>query len=179
MKKLILSISLLLATATLSAQSELPADSTRHAPSENYKEFGGFLLDMGLMSVTLPQLPKLNFELPNAGKDYNQLFSLNPDVTFMQGFSNVFSPSISGYGFGMFSGFGSTPQHLQMGTFKLKNGMRLNTYGEYNSDGYKVRNHNALPWEKNNFKGAFELKSANGAFGIRIEVQQGRNTVPY
>ena len=35
----------------------------------------------------------------------------------------------------------------------------------------------ALPWEKNTFKGAFELKSANGAFGIRIEVQQGRN--PY
>ena len=30
-------------------------------------------------------------------------------------------------------------------------------------------------WEKNNFRGAFELKSANGNFGIRIEVQQGRN----
>ena len=34
------------------------------------------------------------------------------------------------------------------------------------------------PCEKNNFKGAFELKSANGSFGIRIEVQQGRH-VPY
>ena len=33
----------------------------------------------------------------------------------------------------------------------------------------------AMPWEKNNFRGAFELKSANGNFGIRIEVQQGRN----
>ena len=32
-----------------------------------------------------------------------------------------------------------------------------------------------VPWEKNNFRGAFELKSANGNFGIRIEVQQGRN----
>ena len=51
-------------------------------------------------------------------------------------------------------------------------------YGEYDKDGWKVPNPSALPWEKNNFKGAFELKSANGAFGIRIEVQQGRH-VPY
>ena len=46
-----------------------------------------------------------------------------------------------------------------------------------NADGYKVPDRSALPWEKNTFKGAFELKSANGAFGIRIEVQQGKN--PY
>ena len=50
--------------------------------------------------------------------------------------------------------------------------MRINTYGEYDKDGWKVPNRSALPWEKNNFKGAFEMKSANGAFGIRIEVQQ-------
>lgn len=31
---------------------------------------------------------------------------------------------------------------------------------------------------KNNFKGAFEMKSSDGNFGIRIEVQQGRN-YPY
>lgn len=35
-----------------------------------------------------------------------------------------------------------------------------------------------LPWEKNNFNGAFEMKSENGNFGIRIEVQRGRTT-PY
>ena len=68
--------------------------------------------------------------------------------------------------------------NLQMGSFTLKNGMRIHTYGEYDKDGWKVPNPSALPWEKNNFKGAFELKSANGAFGIRIEVQQGRH-VPY
>ena len=66
----------------------------------------------------------------------------------------------------------------EMGSFTLKNGMRIHTYGEYDKDGWKVPNPSALPWEKNNFKGAFELKSANGAFGIRIEVQQGRH-VPY
>ena len=91
--------------------------------------------------------------------------------------SNIFSPSFYSSGLYGFGGFGST-QNLQMGSFKLKNGMRLNTYGEYNANGYKVPNRSALPWEKNNFKGAFELKSANGAFGIRVEVQQGR-TAPF
>ena len=57
-------------------------------------------------------------------------------------------------------------------------GMRINTYGDYNKDGWRVPNRSAMPWERNNFRGAFELKSANGNFGIRIEVQQGRNT-PY
>ena len=147
MKKLILFLSLLLATAVVSAQSELPSDDrTPRAPEENYKEFGGFLLDMGLMSVMPPH---------------------------SQGLSNVFTSSFSGFG-GF--GFGSA-QNLQMGSFKLKNGMRINTYGEYNADGYRVPNRSALPWERNAFKGAFELKSANGSFGIRIEVQQGRN--PY
>ena len=173
MKKLILSLSLLLATVAVSAQSELPSDSIPRSPSENYKEFGGFLLDMGLMSVMPPQLPKMNFDISDAGKDYNRFFRLHPDVTYSQGLSDVFSPFYSGFGW---SGFGSS-QNLQMGSFKLKNGMRINTYGEYNADGYKVPDRSALPWEKNTFKGAFELKSANGAFGIRIEVQQGKN--PY
>ena len=66
-----------------------------------------------------------------------------------------------------------------MGSFKLKNGMRLNTYGEYNADGKKVPNPAAMPWEKNNFKGAFEMKSSDGNFGIRIEVQQGRRLSLY
>ena len=164
MKKLILFLSLLLATAVVSAQSELPSDDrTPRAPEENYKEFGGFLLDMGLMSVMPPHLPKVDLSLSDTGKDFNQLFRLNPDVTYSQGLSNVFTPSFSGFG-GF--GFGSA-QNLQMGSFKLK----------YNADGYRVPNRSALPWERNAFKGAFELKSANGSFGIRIEVQQGRN--PY
>lgn len=171
MKKLILLLALLLPTMIVSAQSEQPAENDRTSPKTNYKEFGGFLLDMGLMSVLPPQLPKYDLGLNKMSKDYNELFSLNPNVIMTQGLSNVFSSSYFGVGFG---GFGSTPQQLQMGSFKLKNGMRINTYGEYNADGYRVPNPSALPWQKNNFKGAFEMKSANGAFGIRIEVQQGR-----
>ncbi len=177
MKKSILFLLLMFSVVYASAQSEIPSDSIPQAPSANIKEFGGFLLDMGLMNVAPPKLPKLRLDIPDASKDYNQLFRLNPDVQYSQGFSNAFSLSpFSGFGYGW--GLSSSPQFMQMGTFKLKNGMRINTYGDYNKDGWKVPNRSALPWQKNNFRGAFELKSANGAFGIRVEVQQGRN-VPY
>lgn len=45
---------------------------------------------------------------------------------------------------------------MQMGTFKLKNGWKINTYGDYDKDGWKVPNRSAMPWEKNNFREAFE-----------------------
>lgn len=172
MKKVIPFLLLLLSGLSVSAQNELPADTIRSLPS-TVKRYGDFLIDMGLFATSKPQLPKPDFKLNDVSKDYSRIFQLNPDVTLTQGFSTAFSSGI-GWGFG---NFGSSPQYLQMGSFKLKNGMRLNTYGEYDADGRKVRNLNAMPWEKNNFKGGFELKSGNGAFGIRIEVQQGRN--PY
>lgn len=179
MKKLILFLSLILSVGFASAQSEIPSDSIRRAPA-NVKEFGGFLLDMSLMNVASPELPKLNLDIPDATKDYNQIFHMNTDATYSQGFTDAFSPSFSnfGNGFGYGWGLSSSPQFMQMGSFKLKNGMRINTYGDYNKDGWRVPNRSAMPWEKNNFRGAFELKSANGNFGIRIEVQQGRHA-PY
>lgn len=143
------------------------------------KNYNGFLLDMSLMKMSAPRLPKFTLEIPDASKDYGGIFRLNPDVTYSQGLSNIFSPSNSTFysmnPFGL-TGFGFSSDNLQMGSFKLKNGMRINTYGEYDKDGWRVPNRSALPWERNNFKGAFEMKSANGAFGIRIEVQQGNKT---
>mgnify|MGYP001530806253 CR=1 FL=1 len=65
MKKLILFLSLILSVGFASAQSEIPSDSIRRAPSTNIKEFGGFLLDMGLMNVATPELPKFNLDMPN------------------------------------------------------------------------------------------------------------------
>lgn len=163
------------------AQNELPADSVRSMELPETKEFGGFLLDMSLMKTAAPEMPEMKLEIPDANKDYSFLFRMDPNVTYSQGYAHQFGLSSSTlYGpnpFGL-TGFGSSPQNLQMGSFRLKNGMRLNTYGEYDKEGWRVPNPSALPWERNNFKGAFELKSANGAFGIRIEVQQGR-TAPY
>lgn len=155
------------------AQNEISADTITKLPP-NIRNYDGFLLDMGLMNVSLPTLPKFTLEIPDASKDYSRAFRLNADAIYSQGLSNLFSLSNSHY-FGL-TGFGSPTDNLQMGSFRLKNGIRINTYGEYDKDGRKVYNPSALPWERNNFKGAFELKSANGAFGIRIEVQQGRKT---
>ena len=175
MRKLILFLSLILSVGFASAQSEVPSDSIRRAPSSNIKEFGGFLLDMGLMNVAPPKLPKFSLDVPDVSKDYNQIFRLNTDATYTQGFTDAFSSPFSGFGYGYGWGLSSSPQFMQMGTFKLKNGWKINTYGDYDKDGWKVPNRSAMPWEKNNFRGAFELKSSNGIFGIRIEVQQGRN----
>lgn len=183
-------IALFAGSISLYAQSEAQGDSIRShvlpdgTPPEGalmpeVKNYDGFLLDMSLLKMEAPRLPEFTLEIPDASKDYSRMFRLNPNATYSQGLSNVFSLTNSTvYSMNPFglSGFWSSPGNLQMGSFRLKNGMRINTYGEYDKDGWKVPKHSALPWEKNNFKGAFEMKSSNGAFGIRIEVQQGNRT---
>ena len=42
----------------ISAQNEIPADSVRSMDMSETKEFDGFLLDMNLMKMAVPQLPK-------------------------------------------------------------------------------------------------------------------------
>lgn len=169
-------IALLASIASLYAQSEVKGDSVRSLPDgtppdgvflPETKNYNGFLLDMSLMKMEAPRLPEFTLEIPDASKDYSSIFRLNPDVTYSQGLSNVFSLTNSTvYSMNPFglTGFWSSPENLQMGSFKLKNGMRINTYGEYDKDGWKVPNRSALPWEKNNFKGSSETKSSNGAF---------------
>lgn len=138
---------------------------------DDTRSYGGFLIDMNLfkpMSTAVPPLPgKIILAPPTP--DYNQLFALPSSATYTQG--SFYSSSFWGWP----AGTGS-PTHLQMGKFKLNNGWSLNTYGQYNAQGYRVMNPSALPWERNNFHGAFELKSSNGSFGIRVEVKQGRQT---
>lgn len=124
MRKLILFLSLILSVGFASAQSEVPSDSIRRAPSSNIKEFGGFLLDMGLMNVAPPKLPKFSLDVPDVSKDYNQIFRLNTDATYTQGFTDAFSSPFSGFGYGYGWGLSSSPQFMQMSTFKLKNGWK-------------------------------------------------------
>ena len=183
-------IALFAGSISLYAQSEAQGDSIRShvlpdgTPPEGalmpeVKNYDGFLLDMSLLKMEAPRLPEFTLEIPDASKDYSRMFRLNPNATYSQGLSNVFSLTNSTvYSMNPFglSGFWSSPENLQMGSFRLKNGMRINTYGEYDKDGWKVPTHSAVHWEKNNFKGAFEMNSSNGAFGIRIEVQQGNRT---
>ena len=177
MKRFLL-LALFITTATLlHAQSEVKGDSIATPPASEgassllpstVRNYGGFLLDVG--AINLPHRPSLdNFklEIPDASKDYSFIFRPRTDAVYTQGNYSLFSP----YGLNSFWGTSST---LQMGSFQLNNGWKLNTYGEYDADGRRVYNPSALPWERNNFKGAFELKSENG-FGLRIEVQQGKD----
>lgn len=104
MKRIFFCIIILLAgMSSVSAQSEMPADTVRTAvrgkaspegmsPSEkellpDVKNYDGFLLDMGLMNLSTPTLPKFTLEIPDASKDYSRIFQLNPNVTYSQGLS--------------------------------------------------------------------------------------------
>ena len=168
MKKRIYTLLLLLGSLTSYAQE-----------SVQVKDFGGFILDMGAMLET-PALmlmpPTLNFNpgLPEGLKLNPDAISLPTGVTYTT-FSRPSSYSIYSL---LYPGMGMGNTTLQGTTYQFKNGMRLTTYGEYDADGYKRPNPSALPWEKNNFHGGFEWKSANGKFGVRMEVKTGRN-YPY
>lgn len=165
--------------------SQTEADSLRISPAASaegespvfsgVKEYGAFMLDMNLMNVDkLPRLTSFKLEVPDASKDYSRIFRLDPGVVYTQGLSdNFFLRPTYYYGFSPYGNWGiwDATDNLQMGSFRLNNGMRLNTYGEYNREGYKVPNPSALPWEKNDFKGAFELKSQDGGFSIRLEME--------
>lgn len=175
MRQLFFILALLTATTHLSAQNEVTADSTRVFPVNTIRMAGDFMLDMNLLLP--PKLPsfKMNTDLlgPDATKDYVQLFQLPSQMILSK--SNMSTPLYS-YGY---RGFFSFPAFLQTATFKLNDTMRLSTYGQYTLDGKRIPNPGALPWEKNNFMGGMELKFNNN-FGIRIEVQQGRNPMqPY
>ncbi len=137
------------------------------------RNYGGYMIDMNsLTGMSAPDLGKASkIVIPNASKDYSRIFRLNPDITYSSGEGTSASGALFySNPFGL-----NTAGNLQTGSFRLKNGMRLNTYGRYDKDGRRVYSPSALPWERNNFRGAFELKSQNGSFGIRMEVQQGRN----
>lgn len=173
MKKLIYTLFLLVGCHTVSAQE-----------ISGTKDFGGFILDMGTMLnaeslvLTPIALPALDY-MPELFADNlhqwnTDAFRINPHITYMGGTSLV-SPSLTTMslpytGSGMVNWRGTS--------YKLNNGMRINLYGEYDADGRKVYNPSALPWERKNFNAAFEMKSSNGNFGIKIEVHGGRNN-PY
>ena len=175
MKKRIYTLLLLLGSLTSYAQESL-----------HVKDFGGFILDMGTMLnaeslVVSPMiLPTLSYLASFSETTPYQLnpeaFKLNPNITYMGGTS--FSTSRTPMYALQYNGMGSGLVNWQGASYKLNNGMRINLYGEYDADGRKVYNPSALPWERNNFNAAFEMKSANGNFGIKVEVHGGRNN-PY
>lgn len=147
------------------------------------KDFGGFILDMGTMlnaeSLEIPlMLPSLGYLAPLDGsvspyQINKDAYQLNSSLNYLGGL-HYFSPHLSTLSI-LYPGYGNGPVQWQGASYKLNNGIRINTYGEYDADGNKVYNPSALPWQKNNFNAAFEVKSPNGKFGIKVEVHGGRN----
>ena len=183
MRKLIYLFLILFPALAVHAQSE--GGKALH-PDSQVKDFGGFILDMGSMLnaeslvVSAPFLPSLSYLATfDEATPYTlspDAFQLNPNLTYMGG--TTISPSYASALSLLYPGMGSGMVNWQGTSFKLNNGMRINLYGEYDADGNKVYNPSALPWQRNNFNAAFEMKSANGNFGIKLEVHGGRNN-PY
>ena len=77
MKKLVLSISMFLIAATTFAQSEVVTDSIPPISLDGYKNFNGFMLDMGSMIMAPPPLiaPQLYYQPynNNAIANYNEI----------------------------------------------------------------------------------------------------------
>ncbi len=179
MKRIYISLFMLLVALSMQAQTE---HISIHTDGTSRKDFGGFILDMGTMlnteSLTLP-----TFFLPNM----SQLMPLLPDDNELKinpnawSFSNKVIYSVtsrlnfSPHGALAYPGTMSAPFQWQSATYKLNNGMRLTSYGEYDADGRKVLNPQAMPWQKQNFNAGVWLESSDGKFGIGIEVHRGRN----
>ena len=85
MKKLVLSISMFLIAATTFAQSEVVTDSIPPISLDGYKNFNGFMLDMGSMIVAPPPLiaPQLYYQPYNNNTiaNYNEIFRPNMTLT--------------------------------------------------------------------------------------------------
>ena len=160
-------------------QTEMQRQTLPEGDDARYRNFGGFMLDMGAMlEPTMFMLPpSLNFQLPDAE---GSGWVLNPDAVKLPSvsYSTISRPSPYSLYSLLYPGATGGNVTLQGTTYRLNNGVRISAYGEYDADGYKRVNPATLPWEKNNFNAAFEVKSPNGKFGIRMEVKAGRN-YPY
>lgn len=144
------------------------------------KDFNGFILDMGDMLnvesiIFKPIFPTFNhlgtgFSFEDETWSINpEAFRLNPNITYFKSFTSSQGTLIP------MPGYESSWQGV---SYRLKNGIRINTYGEYDADGHRKHSLPAIPWKRNDFRAAFEMKSSNGNFGIKLEVQKGRN-YPY
>ena len=178
MKKLITLYFLILTFLPAFSQTETREETLPDFDFQRQKSFDGFILDMGTMldaSLFMPP-PSLTFS-PFTNVDFAPAFKINPEAVRLN--SNMTYKSGNAFPFTSFYSmlYPASSMNIpwQGASYKLNNGLRINTYGEYDADGYKVYNPAALPWERNNFNAAFEVKSPNGKFGIKVEVHQGRN----
>lgn len=167
-------------TVALFAQNEKPVIEIDTEPEKmaTYQEFGGFIIDLNKAVAQPMFLPKLDLSqlkiapyedfTEKMGFDLGKaIYGVTPITTF---------GTNSGYGWGYHPFNSPTSSPINSATFRINDKWRMTTSGDYNAEGYRRPNPSALPWEKNDFHGAFELKSSSG-FSVRFEVQRKEN--PY
>ena len=163
------------------AQTETGGAGKVEAAKEEVKNFDGFLLDthslFGTETTNQPLWDLGLFTLPADKKDgfliSPDAYRLNNKVTYLgTSTSTLWIPTYQSLLYP--SSLGGKPVQWQGASYKLNNGLRINTYGEYSANGYKRTNPSAMPWQRRNFNAAFEVKSPDGKFGIKLEVSAGR-----
>ena len=182
MKQLFL-IGILLCVSSISfSQSEVNADTLRINPADfidlsgsprmdRSQTYDGFLLDIDLLDSANSAQP-LAKSLKALMPDYSRLIPQST-VTFGTLSGSTLLPGFSLGSFGS-SYFNAVPTigNVQVANFRLKNGMTISTIGDYDANGSRV-NRPINPWQRNNFQGAFQLKSADGKFSFGIRVSNG------
>ena len=174
-------IPLIMLLIALSTQAQTESISIR-TDGTQCKDYGGYILDMGTMlnteslSLLVLFLPNMSQLMPLLPDD--EELKINPDAwTFNNKviYTTTSSLNFPPRGALVHPATQGAPFQWQSTTYKLNNGMRLTSYGEYDADGKKVMNQHALPWQKQNFNAGVWLESSDGKFGIGIEVHRGRN----
>ncbi len=171
MKRAPLFIIIFLFSSALFAQDIEQLDANTKLNIDELIILDGYLLDMKTILPAPPTLavPVFSWREMNDNNKFDVTHFYKDKVKY--GRSDYYSNYTN---FSSFSiGNKTTLNHA---TFSLRNGIKITTSGEYDADGYKRVNPSALPWERNNFNGAFQMKTKNGNFGISVEVNRGRYT---
>lgn len=182
MKHLFLIGIFLCVTSISFAQSDVNADTLRVNPadfislsssprSDRSQTYDGFLLGINPLDL-IESVQPLTQSLKALMPDFSQLLP-RPTVTFGTLSDHTLLPSYSLGSYG-YSYFNTVPSigNVQVANFRLNNGMTISTMGDYDANGSRV-NRPVNPWQRNNFQGAFQLKSADGKFSFGIRVSNG------
>ena len=183
MKQLFIIGIFLCVTSVSFAQNDVNADTLRINPADfinlsgsprmdRSQTYDGFLLDINQIDLVESSVKPLAQSLKALLPDFSQLFPQST-VTFgtLSGHTLLPSFSLGSYGYSYFNTIPTTG-NVQVANFRLKNGMTISTMGDYDANGSRV-NRPVNPWQRNNFQGAFLLKSADGKFSFGIRVSNG------
>jgi hypothetical protein len=127
------------------------------------QQSGDYIIDIDLFALSQPKLPKYDLSVAALLRNFDKAFSLNNDVVYSQVGVPLYSSVTGGY-----DGVAT----MNSATYKLRNGARLTTYGNFGADGRR-NPYAGTPWSKMDFRGGAEIKFNNGfRFGVEVQYQK-------